>query len=182
MPESNQKENLFNSFSSASLGFPSNGFGSDPHLEIAITSKHLRGSENHEDFNQFSSSNPISNPGIGLSVNTGLNEMGAPVRAETAIYKNSYGKPTAYIAASWQPLQAKLPEGLKAEFGAVVGLATGYTGHVPKNIEMGPVVPVVAPRLSIEDPSSGVAGNISVIPGLSPQDATAFCFSISKKF
>lgn len=183
MPDNDdQSKGLTSIYNSQSMGFPASGFGSDPRLEIALTSKHFRNSDNHDKFNEFSASRPISNPGLGLSVNTGVDALGAPVRVEAGVYNNSYAKTSTYVAASWQPLMASLPGGLTAKFGGFAGVATGYTGHIPKQLEMGPFAPVVGARVSVEHETSGVALNASIIPGFKSDQATAVAFSLSRKF
>jgi len=168
---------------SSQLGFPKEGFGSNPRLELALTSYHIKHNANDKtDFNQFDASKHrfLSNPGVGLSVDTGTQFMGSPVRLEAVVYKNSYYKTTAAVAAEWKPIEVDLPGGLKGSFGGVAGVATGYTGHVPKNLEMGPFVPVVAMRASIENKDMAI--NMTVIPGPPKNGATALCFSASLKF
>ncbi len=168
---------------SVRLGFPSEGFGANPKMEFALTSYHIKHNANDKtNFNQFDSKNRdyLSNPGFGISVDSGFKALDTSIRFEAGVYKNSYFKTTAYAAAVWQPLQMDLPGGLKASFGGVAGLATGYTGHVHKSLEMGPFVPVVAARLTIGDEDKAL--NVSVIPGPPKTGATAFCVSASIKF
>lgn len=180
--ENKAEESVFRPLS-ARLGFPSSGFGSNPKLEVALTSYHLKHNPNDTtNFNQFDAKNNKfwTNPGIGLSVNSGINLLGSPVRIEAVAYKNSYFQTTAAVAAEWKPIEVNLPAGLKASFGGVAGLATGYTGHVHKNLEMGPFVPVIAARATLEN--ENIALNMTVIPGPPKTGATALCFSASFKF
>ena len=77
------------------LGFPSEGFGANPKLEIALTSYHIKHDPNSKtNFNQFDSSkgNYLTNPGFGISVDSGFRAMDTPIRFEADIYKNSYFK------------------------------------------------------------------------------------------
>jgi hypothetical protein len=168
---------------SSKLGFPSSGFGSNPKLEVALTSYHIKHNANDKtNFNQFDAKNNKfwTNPGVGLSVDSGVSLFGSPVRIEAVVYNNSYFKTTAAVAAEWKPIEVNLPGGLKGSFGGIAGIATGYAGHVSSSLQMGPFVPVIAARATIENESTAL--NVSVIPGPPKTGATAFCISASIKF
>jgi|GEM_PF-5871516 len=180
-----KKEELGLSLSlSSKLGFPKEGFGANPKLEIPLTSYHITSSSNAK-FNQFDPKNDkyLSNLGIGISVDSGVSLMGSSVRLEAATYKNSFYKQTTYVAAEWKPLNLDLPGGLKASFGVIAGVATGYKGHVDPRLEMGAFVPIIAPRISVGNET--VSLNASFIPGATSSNgsgASAFAISASLKF
>ena len=119
----------------------------------------------------------LTNPGIGVQVKTNFDLAGTPVRFEGGLYRNSYRKPTMYAGLVYQPLNLELATNMRASFGAIVAVVTGYKDHTPKSMHMGSFVPMIAARLSID--GKQMATDLTIIPAVpGPKGATAIAVAM----
>jgi hypothetical protein len=118
-----------------------------------------------------------TNPGIGLNFPTDMTVLGGPVRGEVGFYRNSNTTRgdhfTSYAVAEILPYQVAVAGDVTAKFGAVAGIATGYTTNTPQ-LAVGPFVPMLALRTKIGTDTTSLVATTVVNPGKSITAAVGF--------